>query len=453
MLLSTQLITHALAAHAAAGTIFVAYSGGIDSHVLLHLCASIPTLKAKITAVYVHHGLQAEADAWAVHCQQQALRLELRFKQLRVDASPKSGQSPEEAARNARYAALQSLMQPNDVVLIAQHQADQLETVLLQLFRGSGLAGLSGIPPSKKLGYGFLLRPLLDVPKQALEAYAKSHGLHWVEDPSNQSSEYRRNFLRNDIIPLLKSQWPSLDKTVARSASHCAQAQQVITDIAQQQLASVFNPDDETLTISELIRYSSQQQKLIIRQWLQHLGLTMPSHSLLEQIQTTLLNANADRDPLIKGSSYVLRRYRNKLYCLGQVINEQAVTGIWSPTQTTFCYSCQYHLMCVPTSVGIVSDVWHHAKVEVRFRQGGEKIRLPKRSGHHALKKLYQEAGIPVWERDLQPLVYLDDQLAAVGERWISAEFYQERQNACVALRIQSNKPRMEINKVTKQKS
>ena len=256
-----------------------------------------------------------------------------------------------------------------------------------------------------------------------------------------------------DIIPLLKQHWPSIDKTVARSANHCAQAQQVITDIAQQQLASVFNPDDDTLTISELIRYSSQQQKLIIRQWLQHLGLTMPSRSLLEQIQITLLNANADRDPLIKGSSYVLRRYRNKLYCLGQAINEQTVTGTWSPTQTTFCYSSQYRLMRVPTSAGILSELWHRAKIDVRFRQGGEKIRLHKRSGHHALKKLYQEAGIPVWERDLQPLVYLDDQLAAVGERWISAEFYQERQNACVALQIRRNKPLMEINKVTKQKS
>lgn len=439
MLLSAQLITHALADHTTADTIFIGYSGGIDSHVLLHLCASIPTIKAKITAVYVHHGLQAEADAWAVHCQQQVQRLDIKFKQLRVNASPKSGQSPEEAARNARYAALQSLMQPNDVVLIAQHQADQLETVLLQLFRGSGLAGLSGIPSSKQLGRGFLLRPLLDVPKQELEAYAKSHDLCWVEDPSNQSSEYRRNFLRNDIIPLLKSHWPSLDKTVARSASHCAQAQQVITDIVQQQMATVFNPDDDTLMISELNRYSSPQQKHIIRYWLQHLGLTMPSHVLLEQIQATLLKANADRDPLIKRSSYVLRRYRNKLYCLRSIADESTMTGRWLPTYTSFPYSTQYRLMCVPTSAGILSDVWNCANVEVRFRQGGEKIRLPNRSGHHALKKLYQEAGIPIWERGTQPLVYVDDQLAAVGERWISAEFYQERQHACVAFRIQRN--------------
>ena len=223
-MLSSQIIESALDQHKQPRHVYVAYSGGVDSHVLLHFCASIKLLKDKITAVYVHHGLQAEAESWAKHCEKTAEGLGVDFLVLRVNAYAKSGESPEEAARNARYAALKSLMDADDMLLLAQHREDQLETVLLQLFRGSGLRGLSGMPERMAFGQGVMLRPLLNIPKQAINDYAQAHQLSWVEDPSNQSNDYDRNFLRNAVVPLLKQRWPAIDKTVSRSAKHCADA-------------------------------------------------------------------------------------------------------------------------------------------------------------------------------------------------------------------------------------
>ncbi|MDO9107183.1 MAG: tRNA lysidine(34) synthetase TilS [Methylovulum sp.] len=440
MALSAQLIVSALTGHHPPH-IYIGYSGGIDSHVLLHLSASIPALRHKITAVYVHHGLQPEADAWAAHCANTAQALAVGFKLLRVEAAAKSGESPEEAARNARYAALKSLMGNGDALLVAQHREDQLETVLLQLFRGSGLRGLSGMPPGMEFGSGVLLRPLLEVAKQAIGDYAAAHALSWIEDPSNQCSDYDRNFLRNDIVPLLKQRWPALDKTVARSAAHCAEAQQAIAEAADDWLGATLNPADNTLDITKLKDYPPLRQKLLIRQWLQRLGVKMPSQGLLGRILTEVLAAREDGGPVLSGPGYCIRRYRHKVYCLPPVEQEHPLKLSDPQGQTSWPFADQNILVCLPASAGILRDYWENARVELRLRGGGEKIRLPGRQGHHALKKLFQEAGIPPWERERIPLVYLDGRLAAVGERWISAEFYQERPGACIVLAMQKLSP------------
>ena len=226
-----------------ADRLYLGFSGGVDSHVLLHLCASIASLNAKLVAIYVHHGLQVEADFWAEHCQRTCEALGVACQIVRVNAQPIQGQSPEEAARNARYDALKAFVQSNDVLLIAQHREDQLETVLLQLFRGSGLKGLSAMPACIPFGSGTLLRPLLDVSKQAINSYAIAHELSWIEDPSNLSSDYDRNFLRNEVLPLLKQRWPAVDKTVSRSAKHCAEAQSLISVQAKAAFLEVFVSD------------------------------------------------------------------------------------------------------------------------------------------------------------------------------------------------------------------
>ncbi|MDD2725431.1 MAG: tRNA lysidine(34) synthetase TilS [Methylovulum sp.] len=431
-MLSPALVESALARGRTPPNIFIGYSGGVDSHVLLHLCASSAMLKGKTTAVYVHHGLQAEAGQWAVHCEEIAHSLDVNFQCLRVNAHPQTGESPEEAARNARYAALASLLGQDDVLLVAQHREDQLETVLLQLFRGSGLRGLSGMPERMAFGAGWLLRPLLPISKQAIDAYAQSHSLSWVEDPSNQHSDYDRNFLRNDIVPLLKQRWPALDKTVARAAAHCAEAEAVLGKLAGQLANTAINTDDSTLSISRLLGFSEVEQKLVIRHWLQHLGLKMPSQTVIGRLQTEVLAARADAAPLLSTPSYSLRRYQDKLYCL-RPSSATLLTGIWPKGQQAFAINGHQRLVCLPSSRGIAKTVWQQALVEIRARQGGEKIRLPNRQGRHSLKNLYQEAGVPPWERDLMPLVYLDGQLAAVGAIWISAEFYCEEEVGCMA--------------------
>jgi tRNA(Ile)-lysidine synthase len=428
---------------------YIGYSGGVDSHVLLHCCASIIPLKDKLTAVYVHHGLQAEAESWAKHCEKTANELGVAFLALRVNAKTAPGESPEEAARNARYAALKSLINANDVLLLAQHREDQLETVLLQLFRGSGLRGLSGMPERQNFGAGVMLRPLLDTPKQAISDYAQAHQLSWVEDPSNQSNDYDRNFLRNAVVPLLKQRWPALDKTVSRSAKHCADAQVLVDEVADELFDTVFNPADRTLCISRLLEHHVHQQQLIIRHWFRHRGLKMPSQSLVGRILSEVVAATGHRDPVLSGQGYSIRRYRDKLYCLpnlpetkkpgiNQALHAAPQNRIWPAGQASINITNKQILAYKSSSKGILHEQWQAAKVEVRFRQGGEKIRLPGRNGHHSLKNLFQEDGIPPWEREVMPLIYLDGKLAAVGDLWISAAFYSEKAQACISFYLQS---------------
>ncbi len=416
--------------------IYIGYSGGVDSHVLLHLCASITSFKDRITAVYVHHGLQVEAESWAGHCKKTAENLGVDFILLRVNAVASQGESPEEAARNARYAALKSLIGVNDVLLVAQHRDDQLETVLLQLFRGSGLRGLSAMPGRMSFGRGLMLRPLLNVSKSDIDDYARAHALNWVEDPSNLSHDYDRNFLRNAVLPLLKQRWPACDKTVARSARHCADAQVLIADHAEELFLRIFNIADKTLCISRLKSYNARQQSIVIRQWLQALNLKMPSLAFVEQLQSGILSSREDGGPELSSQGYCVRRYRDKLYCLKQAAPETVQDRPWPSGQASIKVSEHQTLSCVSSSPGICLEQWRKAIIAVKARSGGEKIRLPGRKGHHALKNLFQEAAIPPWERDAIPLVYLDNRLAAVGDLWISADFYSEKAQGCINLSL-----------------
>ncbi len=438
-LLSAHSITSALNQGNNPGHIYIGYSGGVDSHVLLHLCASITAIKDKIIAVYVHHGLQAEAELWARHCKKIAEGLGVDFKVLRVNALPSQGESPEEAARNARYTALKLLIDTDDVLMVAQHRDDQLETVLLQLFRGSGLRGLSAMPESAAFGRGLMLRPLLNIAKPAIDDYAQKHALSWVNDPSNLSNDYDRNFLRNAVLPLLKQRWPACDKTVARSARHCADAQVMVSEHAEALFRGVFNEVDKTLCIRKLMSCKATEQALIIRRWFQILQLKMPAQAFIERLQTDVILAREDREPELSGQGYCVRRYRDKLYCLKVVTPEIVSENIWSAEQNSIKVSENQTLFWHLSSVGIDRTQWQKAIIIVRTRSGGEKISLPGRQGRHALKKLFQEAGIPPWERDAIPLVYLDDKLVAVGDLWISAEFYSEQAQDCISLSLQKD--------------
>lgn len=436
--LSVELIESSLAQHNKPFVhVYIGYSGGVDSHVLLHLCANTPSLYGKVTAVYIHHGLQNEADAWAEHCKNTARNLDIDFMLLHVDASAKTGESPEEAAREARYAAFKTLLTADDALLIGQHRDDQLETVLLQLFRGAGLRGLSGIPESITLGLGTVLRPLLTVGKNEIDQYAQDQQLHWVEDPSNQKNEYDRNFLRNQVIPLIRQRWESCDKTVSRSARHCSEAQIIVSAVAEELFYPVFNRATRTLSIAQLLVHKSTRQQLIIRHWFHKLGLKMPSLCFLERVQHEVITAKEDSDPILEGQGYVIRRYRDNLYCLKQSNQEPPQDTEWLHDESSIALTSHHTLSYQMSSAGILQEQWQKAKVTIKFRSGGEKIRLPKRKENHTLKKLFQEAGIPPWERDLIPLIYMNGKLAAVGDLWISADFYHEKTDACLCFHIQ----------------
>jgi tRNA(Ile)-lysidine synthase len=416
--------------------IFLAYSGGVDSHVLLDLCVQERKLRERLTAVHVHHGLQAQAEDWARHAERTAQELDVDFLLCRVDAHPKSGESPEEAARNARYEALKAVLLPGDALLVAQHQDDQLETVLLQLLRGSGLPGLAGMPAGLPFGQGTLLRPFLHVRKQEIDRYAAARQLKWVEDPTNNESVYDRNFLRREVLPLLRQRWPACDRTVARAAGHCAEAHAVLAEVAAEAFAEVYDERDNTLDIERLGTFDLPKRRLIIRCWFNEMGLKMPSQAFLTQLFDHVIGAAGDSDPVLSGQGCQIRRYRNKLYCLcGEQAGDLQPLD-WPMDRDSLAIGRRMTLRRSISSAGIPETVWLESAVTVKFRSGGEKIALPGRRGHHHLKSLYQEIGMPPWERAAVPLIYLDGKLAAIADLWISADYYREAWHSCFRLTL-----------------
>jgi tRNA(Ile)-lysidine synthase len=419
--------------------LYIAYSGGIDSHVLLHLCASINDLKNKITAVYVHHGLQEQAENWTRHCKKVADDLCVNFIALRVNAMASPGESPEEAARNARYTALKKLIGANDVLMVAQHREDQLETVLLQLFRGSGLRGLSGMPERIAFGQGVMLRPLLNVSKFDIIDYAETQQLSWIEDPSNQQSHFDRNLLRNEILPLLKQRWSSIDKTVARSAQHCADAQQLINESAKHLFDLAYNPNDQTLTLSKLATFTPHQRNWVLRRWFETLHLKPPSQAVLQAIVEQMVHVRDNANPQIQHQSHFIKRYQQKLFCLAaKTFQRESNSRAWPAQNNSVHLANGYTLSRVESASGISQQLWHASEVIISSRHGGEKIKLPGRNGHHDLKKLWQEAGIPPWEREVRPLVFLNNQLAAVAGLWIAEWAWSAEVTACYQLKWES---------------
>lgn len=412
--------------------VIIAYSGGVDSHVLLHLAASHVDLKPRVTAIYVDHGLQLEAKGWAGHCQTVAYDLGVKFKCLAVKIKRTAGQSLEELARDARYQALKTILGCDDVVLFAQHREDQMETVLLQLFRGAGVQGLSAMPQTMAFGAGTLIRPFLDVSKQEINDYAVKNKLCWVEDPSNKSDEFDRNFLRNQIVPQLKQKWPALDKTVARSARHCASAHQLTESVAEELLNQVRGKSGQVLSIVRLLALDDSKQYLVVRQWFKCQNLKMPSEKRVQSILNEVVKAKAEAHPEIKTQAYCIRRYRGELFCIqptgfdGLPAELQWVAGV-----KQLLLSDGSKLELLESSIGIPKAVWESAEVKVRFRQGAEKISLPGRVGRHTLKNLYQEKAIPPWQRGKIPLLYLNNKLAAVADLWVDSNYFSDRNEPC----------------------
>lgn len=364
-------------------------------------------------------------------------RFGMPFRLLKVDAVPNRGQSPEEAARRARYDALKTLMTGNSVLLTAQHLDDQVETILLQMLRGSGLAGLSGMSEKSDFGRGVLYRPFLQFPRQSLYHYGKEQGLVWIEDPSNRDIRFDRNFLRGKVIPHLRHRWPAMAKTIARSGKHCAEAQGVLSDLAADQLKSVRHSTRNTLVISRLAVFKPAEQRLILRQWIQDRPYRPPQKDVIYRIMREVLEAGQDRCPVVEWCDGKIRRYRNELYHLPSMAAFDADQTLqWEGTaRLVLPPGCGVIEPRIGLSPGISKSIWRKGRIDVRFRQGGEKCLLPGRSTRHRLKNIFQEQGVPPWVRSRIPLVYIDSDLAAVGDLLICDPFLGDGRESDIGLR------------------
>ena len=409
--------------------VWIAYSGGIDSHVLLHVLAmhrhEIPGLDVR--AVYINHGLNPQADQWSQHCQRVCEGLKLDFIAIDVDATPVPGESPEARARLARYSALEKLVQHDQILLTAYHQDDQVETLLLQLMRGSGPKGLAAMPEQTPIGAGALVRPMLNIRREDVHAYAIHHKLNWIVDDSNADLKFDRNYIRHKVIPVLSQRWPSLSQTVSRSAYLCAEASELLELTAAKTLQQVRTDNPAVLDLAVLKMFSQTEQRNALRFWINQLGFDTPSRVQLQRIIDEVLPAREDKLPLVSWGNNEIRRYRDRIYLLRTLpeINHQQ-TYHWSGADQQSIDTLGVLQVARTSGEGVLAELLEPGRVTIRFRTGGESLKPAGRKEHHSLKKLFQELGIPPWMRGRIPLIFIDDNLAAVESVFVDHN-YQAR--------------------------
>ena len=406
----------------------VAYSGGLDSHVLLHAHSALRAdHRFSLSAIHIDHGLQPASAEWGRHCARicTALDVPLVIERIRVEGVADEGM--EAAARRARYAALAAALAPGDILLTAHHGDDQAETVLLQLLRGTGVAGLAAMPVQTAFGPGQIVRPLLGFSRAALLACAQEHQLAWIEDPSNQALHLRRSYLRTEILPRLARHWPAHASMLARTARHAAEAMRLFDEVAETDLtacrqAVALSP--QALSIKALLTLSTARQRNLLRYWLRHHGFLAPATAQLDQVLAQVQTEPRSQQARVCWLGTEVWRYRDQLVVMpAQQPPDPALDVVWD-LRVPLDLPGVGRLHAVPIRGQGLSCVRLNGKdLHVRLRSGGETLLLPGRGHHHTLKKLLQAEGVPPWLRARLPLFYVQHELAAVADRWVCAPY------------------------------
>jgi len=395
--------------------IVIAYSAGLDSHVLLHamvdlfqqqafakFCAEQGFAIPHLHALHIDHGIQVESANWAKHCESIAKALGVSFSSSKVVVQAKA--NIEKHARDARYEAFSAFSQAGDLLLLAHHRQDQVETFLYRMMRGSGVLGLSGMQPLVHLSSGLTYaRPLLNTELSLLQVYADEQNLDYIDDPSNESLNFDRNFIRSRLIPLIEYRWPNMQERLNKNLSLLSDAQSLLEDLAAidyQQVAFDYRGhviplsyfaslDKGGMRLSNLIRYIFRAK----------LATTSPTGKQLEYVVKMVLDNDQALEQVV--GEYVLRSYNGCLYICQK--SEGEVQQLkWLDEERFILASVQYQLQ------GINKD-----RVEIRQRQGGEKLMY--KGCNRKLKSLLQEQYVEPWLRESQPLVYIAENLCLVG--------------------------------------
>ena len=409
-----------------AAAVIVALSGGLDSTVLLDMLAARDDIRARgLRAVHVHHGLHADADAWAAHCMATCESLHVPLHIAHVQVRP-SGAGPEAAARDARHEALRGACALGEVVAMAHHRDDQAETFLLRALRSSGPDGLAAMRPWRRFGDGWMWRPLLRLPRDALHAHAVRRGLRWIEDPSNGSDAFDRNHLRLHVMPLLRARWPHANAALASAADACAEAADLLADEDHRQLLAARMAADE-LDVRRLLAMDRPRRARVLRAWIASMGLPPLPREGIRRIEAELLPARRDAGSEFAWHGARIRRWRDRLHAARIV---PGLDPAWTCTWTGEAP------LSLPDGGVLELDPPLPKPVTVAPRRGGERIRLPGRAHHHRLKHVLQELGVPPWERDHLPLLTAaDGELLAAGDLVASAGFQQFLDTAGARLR------------------
>ncbi len=399
-------------------SVWLGYSGGLDSTVLLHLLAasSLP-----VKAVHVNHQLQAFAGRWAEHCREACAKLKVPIYVVDVRIEPGDAEGPEGAARRERYAAFRSLMKAGDWLATAHHQDDQAETVLLRLMRGSGPTGLAAMRKCTDFTPGSIWRPLLQRSRAQLRSYAERHEMQWIEDPHNLDPRFSRTFVRHELFPRLQQRWPQAIEMLARSAALSAEAVELLDELAAGDLQAVQLAADPAagagLSVRKLLALPGARRSNALRAWAAQLGLEAPPFDALQRLEREVLRARPDASPVLAWGEAELRRYRDRLYLMTRLAPAPGGAVLeWSGLGS----------LELPEGCGritVTRSATSELALRVRFARGGERIKPAGARFTRTLRNLFQEEAVPGWIRERVPLIEHQGELGAIGDRWMSAPF------------------------------
>ncbi len=399
-------------------SLLLGLSGGVDSVVLLHLLVqNSPQFSWRLSALHVHHGISPHADSWAEFCTGLCANYSIPLQVERVDIQPLRNMGIEAAARQLRHAAL--ARQSVDFIALAHHRDDQAETLLLQLLRGAGVRGTSAMPLLKSRHHApTLLRPLLDVERSELEIYAQQNELQWVEDDSNKDVSYPRNFLRHQVLPVLEQRFPAYRTTLARSARHFAEAAELLDELAAQDANGAINSgaiDDEHLSVAALRQFSRARGKNLLRHFLVKRGAPIPDSTRMDEMLRQLCEAGEGAQIRITWQDWQLRCYRDQAYVMPVLLPAAEFAIAWQG-EAELALPASHGVLHFErvTGQGLSLARLQNSTVMVRPRQGSASIQLDNARPRQSLRNLLQQQGMPPWQRELLPLLYLGDELVCV---------------------------------------
>jgi tRNA(Ile)-lysidine synthase len=429
----------------ASGALCVAFSGGLDSTVLLHAAARMCREHGgRVRAVHVDHGLHADSARWEEHCRSSAAQLAVEYASIRVSVQA-ADEGVEAGARQARYDALRAVLAPGETLLTAHHADDQLETVLLALMRGAGARGLSAMAPLRGFGAGWHMRPLLQFTRDELLSWARAERLSWLEDPANASLRFDRNYLRSAIVPALRQRWPAAALSAARSAGHLGEAVTLLDQVAAADLSVAAV--GRGVCVERLWQLDPSRRRNALRYWVRTCGARAPSTRKLAALELDVSVAREDRVPCIAWDDFAVRRYRGVLYCDRWHTAPPSATSLaWNASQPLALPGNLGHLRAQIESSGGLAAAACERGLRVGFRAGSATIRPIGDTHHRSLKKLFQSAGILPWWRAHIPLLFVGADLAAVGDLWVAAEFAARAGEPGVRI-VWEGRPRIEAER------
>ncbi|MEM0652595.1 tRNA lysidine(34) synthetase TilS [Klebsiella huaxiensis] len=392
----------------------LAFSGGLDSTVLLHRLVrwreQDPTIQLR--AIHIHHGLSANADGWVAHCQQVCQQWQVPLLVERVVLGDE-GLGIEAHARQARYQAFRMALLPGEALVTAQHLDDQCETFLLALKRGSGPTGLSAMSGESNFAGTKLLRPLLNERRESLYQWAMTHQLTWIEDESNQDDAYDRNFLRLRIVPLLSARWPHFAEAVARSACLCGEQEQLLDEMLAAELVTLM-AEDGSLAVEPLTTLSAPRRAALLRRWLGAHNALMPSRDVPERIWREVAQAREDAFPCLRLGDFTVRRYQQRLHWVKYIPGQTEAVLSWPDISEPLLLPADLGELALQPG-GALREPNQGDTVTIRFRASGN-LHIVGRHGGRKLKKIWQELGVAPWRRDTTPLLFYGETLIAAAD-------------------------------------